>query len=112
MAAQRLVRQIVDAFPGKMILHIEKGDARFHYAKLRARLFELFAPRDAKGRATTNYVSEWVDPTSDLKLGVNENDIWIASLALAHNLTLVTADKMVHIRKAAGTALNYENWEE
>ncbi len=112
VTAQRLVRQIVEAFPGKMILAIEKGDARFHYAKLRAKLFELYAPRDAKGRAKTNYVTEWVDPTTDSKLGVNENDVWIASLALAHNLTLVTADKMVHIRKAAGVALNYENWEE
>src|SRR6266571_5461063 len=65
VSAQRVVRQIVDAFPNKMILQIEKGDARFQYAKLRAKLFQLYAPRDAKGRAVTNYVSEWVDPTND-----------------------------------------------
>jgi len=94
-----------------MILQIEKGDARFQYAKLRAKLFQLYAPRDAKGRAVTNYVSEWVDPTNDKKLGVQENDVWVAALALAHNLTLVTADKMDHIKAAAGPDLNHENWE-
>ena len=112
VAAQRNVRQIVDAFPGKMVLTIERGDARFHYGKLRAKLFEMYAPRDAKGRATTSYVSEWIDPTTDLKLGTNENDVWIASLAIAHNLILVSGDKMTHIRAAAGASLTCENWEE
>lgn len=112
VAMQSLVRKIVEAFPGKMILPIDKGNARFHYAKLRAKLFELHAPKDARGRAVTNYVSEWNEPTTDKALGINENDIWIASLALAHNLTLVSADKMQRIRNAAGAKLSFENWEE
>jgi tRNA(fMet)-specific endonuclease VapC len=111
-AAQKLARQVIDAFPGKMVLGIDRGNARFHYASLRVKLFNLYAPKNAHGRAKTNFIVEWKDPTTDKVLGINENDVWIASLALAHNLTLASGDKMTHIRNAAGEKLSYENWEQ
>ena len=42
-------------------------------------------------------------------MGLDVNDIWIAAIALEHNLVLVTKDGMAKIREAA-PSLRIENW--
>jgi predicted nucleic acid-binding protein len=44
-------------------------------------------------------------------MGVHENDLWIASQALAHNLVLVTNERMKDIFEIASNRLVYEIWK-
>lgn len=107
---QAEARAVVNAFLPGLILSVDADVAREHYAELRSRLFTKFAPKNARGVAKTNFIGEWIDPTTQKTLGVQENDIWIAAVAMAYNLTLVSSDKMNRIREVAGSDLSYENW--
>jgi len=54
-----------------------------------------------------------VDKFTWLELGSLENDLWIATQAISHNLILVTNDKkggMKQIHEVAGKSLDIENW--
>ena len=51
-----------------------------------------------------------IDRFTWLEVGSLENDLWIAAQAISRNLTLVTNDKMAHIRKIAGESFHVENW--
>jgi tRNA(fMet)-specific endonuclease VapC len=107
---QKEVHDILDIF--KVVLSIDKNIAANHYASLRAKIFNKYAPKDSKQRAKSKYIEEWCDPTTGKTLGIDENDVWIAAVALAHNLTLVTADKMDHIVSVAPSNLTIENWTQ
>jgi tRNA(fMet)-specific endonuclease VapC len=60
------------------------------YGEIRCVLFEKFAPN--KKRTKKQRAVELHDPATDVELGVDENDIWIAAQAVERNLTLVSAD--------------------
>jgi len=82
-------------------IHVTKS-----YGKLRAGLFKKFPPK------TKNH--KWpelcVDPVSSKELGIQENDLWIASQAITRNMVLVTNDKMANIKMVAGPELRIEYW--
>lgn len=80
---------------------------RTAYGSLRARLFERFAPRNRRKKSIRP--EELIDPTTSLELGIQENDLWIASQALEHNLVLVTHDKLTRIKEVA-EELRVEDW--
>lgn len=106
----KLAREILLAFP---ILNIDTDLARDYYADLRARLFNKYAPKDKRNRRNYNKrVEEWKDPATSKELKIQENDLWIVSVAMAHNLVLVTRDKMDAIKKVAGSDIAFENWLE
>jgi tRNA(fMet)-specific endonuclease VapC len=46
-------------------------------------LFDRYAPKDRASRRRTTIT----------QLGIGENDLWIAAVALQHQLTLVTTDQ-------------------
>lgn len=100
-------RQTLASFP---VFDININIARDCYANLRAKLFDKYAPRDRKGKSCNKRISEWRDPTTDKELQMNENDLWIAAVAMAHNLVLVTHDKMNAIKSITGSALRFEDW--
>jgi len=104
---QDIARKTVSAFP---LLDINADVARNHYAVLRARLFDLCSPREKKRGHYNRRIEEWKDPTTAKTLQIQENDLWIASVAIAHNLILVTRDKMEAIKRVAGTDLLIEHW--
>ena len=52
------------------------------YGEFKAEIIARFGPRERVRRKTTRIE----------ELGVSENDLWIASTALRHNLTIVSAD--------------------
>jgi tRNA(fMet)-specific endonuclease VapC len=52
------------------------------YGQIKAALFNQFAPKDKNKRRKTKIVD----------LGFDENDIWIAAVALQNNLTVVSRD--------------------
>lgn len=109
-AQQGEVRAVVNAFLPGLILNVDTDVAREHYAELRSRLFLKFAPKTERGVAKSNFIGEWIDPITQKQLGVQENDVWIAAVAMTYNLTLVSSDKMERIREVAGSSLSYENW--
>lgn len=106
----RLARALLAAF---LPLDIDITLARDYYADLRARLFNSCAPNSKKKRGKhSKRIEEWKDPTTGKELQIQENDLWIAAIAMAHNLVLVTRDKMSAIRKIAGPEIVFENWLE
>jgi tRNA(fMet)-specific endonuclease VapC len=80
---------------------------RVYYGSIRAALFERYAPRDK--RAKRFRLGQLTDPVSELELGIQENDVWIAAQAIEYNLVLVSNDKLTKIRDVAGDLL-LENW--
>ncbi len=52
------------------------------YGQLKAALFNQFAPKEKNKRRKTKITD----------LGFGENDLWIAAIALQHNLTVLSAD--------------------
>ncbi|MCK5581908.1 MAG: type II toxin-antitoxin system VapC family toxin [Candidatus Omnitrophica bacterium] len=89
------------------IPQIDKHVAK-EYGKLRAGLFETYAPKNKKRKGLRP--EQLIDPVTSLKLGIQENDLWIAAQAVSRNLTLITNDKMDRISKVAGKSLHIDNW--
>ena len=79
-----------------------------YYSQLRAELFRKYPPLGKKQRRP----EQCFDPITATDLGIDENDLWIASQAYEHNLVLVTNDKMFRIRDVAGDLLTVENWTD
>jgi tRNA(fMet)-specific endonuclease VapC len=69
------------------------------YSDIKAQLFNAYSPQEKKKRA--KWPEDLIDPVSAKSLGVQENDIWLASQAIQHNLILVTADRMSRIAEAS-----------
>lgn len=67
------------------------------YGKLRARLFDLYAPRRGQNQKS---VSELFDPTCDATLGIQENDLWLAAQAITYDFVFVSSDKLNRIAAA------------
>jgi predicted nucleic acid-binding protein len=102
------IRAIVAEFP---VLNIDADLARDYYADLRARVFNECAPKDKRNRRNyTKRVEEWKDPTTSKELKIHENDLWLAAVAMGHNLILVTRDKMEVIKRVAGPDIVFEDW--
>ena len=71
-----------------------------YYSDIRVALFKRFAPKDSKDRIRSVRPERLIDQTTALSLGIQENDLWIASIAAEYNMTLVSSDKMAHIKEA------------
>jgi predicted nucleic acid-binding protein len=82
----------------KAIREVNKNTTE-HYANIRAALFRQFAPRDSKNRIKNVRPEKLVDKTTGQELGIQENDIWIAGIAVENNMILVTDDRMTHIQQ-------------
>ncbi|MCC6227734.1 MAG: type II toxin-antitoxin system VapC family toxin [Phycisphaerales bacterium] len=86
-------------------------DAVAAYGELRARLFNKYAPGDK--RKPKMLPEQLVNPATAKELGIQENDLWIAAQAMAHEMVLVTNDRMSRIREVAAgmhMALLIQNW--
>lgn len=69
------------------------------YGQLKAVLIKQFGPKEKSKRRKTKIT----------ELGFDENNLWIAAIALQHNLTLVSADSdFLRIQQAK--ALSVESW--
>lgn len=84
-----------------------------HYGDLKAWLFNKFS--DRKKRTKIERAKQIVDPMTARELGADENDIWIAAQAMAHNLVLVTHDARGHfgeLQRQFATTLRVEDWAQ
>ncbi len=79
-----------------------------YYGPLRGELFRKYPPKGKKQRRP----EQCFDTETALELGIDENDLWIASQAYERNLVLVTNDGMARIRDVAGDLLTVENWSK
>ena len=81
------------------------------YGKLRAGLFEKYAPGELKKKGMRP--EQLVDPCTSLTLQIQENDLWIVAQAINRGLVLATNDKkMKPIWEVAGDDLQVEIWKE
>ena len=99
---QEIVRENMYSYE---ILDINEHTAIEH-AQIKATLFNRYATRDVRGRIKEKYPDQLIDRVSGKELGIQENDLWIASVAKQYNLVLVTADR--GMRKLVECA-NYEH---
>ena len=74
-------------------------DTATHYGQLKAELFNQFAPKEKSKRRKTKITD----------LGFGENDLWIAAVALQHNLTIVSGDSDFERMQQVRT-LSLESW--
>ena len=88
------VRKGLSMFP---VLEIDRHVAE-PYGAMRSWLVQKYAPPQKRRLRS---LAQLADPVTNLALGVQENDLWLASQALASDAVLVTTDRMTHIRKAA-----------
>lgn len=70
------------------------------YGQLKASIFKQFAPKEKSKRRKTKMVN----------LGFGENDLWIAAVALQHNLIVVSSDKDFQRIKQVEKELTVESW--
>ena len=81
-----------------------------HYGRLRALLFDKFAPRRKRWKNVRP--EQLVDPVTSLELGIEENDLWMVAQAMELNFIFATTDKMHHICEVAQGLVTIENWLE
>ena len=70
------------------------------YSDIRAALFQEHASKDKRGKILQKRPEDLIDKATGKELGIQENDLWIAAIAVQNNLILVTQDKMKNIRQA------------
>lgn len=71
------------------------------YGEVKASLVAKFGPRDKSKRRKFKMHKE---------LGISDNDLWIASVAIKNNLVLLTNDEKDFSRITAVSKLRKENW--
>ena len=74
---------MIQAFPSGIFLYPIDSKAANIYGKLKAEILNYFGPKDKQKRRRTK-VEE---------LGISDNDLWIAAIALSQKLIIVSADK-------------------
>jgi predicted nucleic acid-binding protein len=92
-------------------LPIDQTVALECYAELWSRLFKLYASKSKKaGKPEKIRMRELLDPTFTYAMQVEENDLWLAAVAMCHNLVLVTHDKMDRLKSISAGDLTFDDW--
>lgn len=106
-ARQENVRARMRAFE---VLGLDRHVVEY-YAELRACLFRQYGPKDARRRLRAKVVPDLWERSPDKLLGIQENDLWLASAAIERNLVLVSNDRLSRIQEAARGSLRMECWD-
>lgn len=95
----------------KQVREIDKHTTA-SYSDIRAALFQQFAPKSQKDKVSRKKrPEELIDKTTARELSIQENDLWIAAIAVQHNMVLVTEDRMTHIFQVE-PRLRYRFWRK
>lgn len=82
---------IIREFLGDISVYDIDSDISSIYAQLKAKIMERFAPKEKNKRRRTKITD----------LGIGENDLWIASTAIANSLTIISGDRdFIRIKEA------------
>lgn len=95
---QRIVRSNMDSYEP---LRIDKHTAK-EYARIRASLFRQFWPKSRSLKF--RYIEDLVDEVTGKSLGIQENDLWIVSVAVQYNCILVTGDRASGMQRIVDVA--------
>jgi len=96
---QKQVREEMSAYE---VRDVNKHTA-VHYSDIRAKLFNIYAPHENRNRRL-KYVENLCEETSGLTLGIQENDLWIVSVAVQYNFILVTRDRAGGMKRVVDAA--------
>ena len=88
---------------GYTLLAIDEPAARV-WGRFRATIFDTYAPGPRRRGARARSLAGLVDRTSDIDLGIQENDLWIVSAAVANGLIFVTADNAAGMHRIVDSA--------
>ena len=87
------LQMVRDAIGSYLTFDLNRHTAEI-WANLRAGLFKKFSPLDARGRLLrTKWPEDLCDLTTSKALGIQENDLWIVSVAIQYELYFITMDK-------------------
>jgi len=100
-------RAVRKAMASYFVYAVDKHTASV-YAKLRGELFKQFAPRDKRGKLKVKWPEDLVDNTTGKELGIQENDLWIVSVAIQYDLRFITLDKMQRVFQVAKLVEEYD----
>ncbi|MBD2414820.1 twitching motility protein PilT [Nostoc calcicola FACHB-389] len=90
---------LINHFLTGIYIHNVNGFTATIYGQLKAALFNQFAPKEKSKRRKTKITD----------LGFDENDLWIAAVALQHGLSVVSADSDFQRIQQVRT-LTIESW--
>ncbi|MBE9209707.1 type II toxin-antitoxin system VapC family toxin [Nostoc sp. LEGE 06077] len=90
---------LIHGFLTGIYIHNIDGSTATIYGQLKAALFNQFAPKEKSKRRKTKITD----------LGFDENDLWIAAVALQHGLIVVSADSDFQRIQQVKT-LSVESW--
>lgn len=93
---RRIIEEKMAAFP--LVKDVDKHTSE-PYSDIRAALFAKFGDRDREGKMKKQRPETLVDKTTSEQLQIQENDLWMAAIAVRHNMVLVTDDKMRRIKE-------------
>lgn len=79
------------------------------YSELKTAAMRKYDRDTVKSKNRAKWPEDWAEPSSGRKLGVDENDMWIAAQAIEQNLVLVTNDRLDRLRDVA-EELRVEKW--
>ncbi|MBC7834337.1 MAG: hypothetical protein H7Y88_04450 [Phycisphaerales bacterium] len=102
------VKFVEDELPNPLELSRDVADA---YGHLRTRLFNKYAPGEK--RRPKMRPEQLVDPATAKELQIQENDLWLCAQAVAHDMVLVTNDRMtqiMHVAVGLNPPLLVQNW--
>jgi predicted nucleic acid-binding protein len=103
------VDKIVESFTE--IYSIDKAVAKDCYSELWARLFRKYAAKSKKsGSPGRIRMRELLTPTHTYDMQVQENDLWLAAVAMCYKLVLVTHDKMERLKTISNGDVRFEDW--
>jgi tRNA(fMet)-specific endonuclease VapC len=93
------------------VWNIDRHTAEY-YGLIRGELFKRYASRHKRERLKEKRPEELLDETSSRELGIQENDLWIVSVAVQYDLRFITRDKKIHrILDIARDAFSYDQAE-
>lgn len=77
------------------------------YGAIRGELFRRHSPKKARGTPRLKHPEDLLEMTTAKELGIQENDLWIISVAITYDLTLITQDNMRRLFEAAEVVRNW-----
>src|SRR6266446_1989155 len=106
-ARRKIIEDKMSAF--RLIKDVDKHTVE-PYSDIRTALFTEFGHRNKEGQIKKRRPESLVDETTSEQLGIEENDLWMAAIAVQYNMIFVSDDKMKRIKKVWPT-LKFLEWK-
>jgi tRNA(fMet)-specific endonuclease VapC len=95
VARRKVIEDAMKIYP--LVMEVDKHTVE-PYSDIRAALFAKYGDRDREGKMKKKRPESLVDKTTSEQFQIQENDLWMAAIAVQHNMPLVSDDKMARIK--------------